>query len=167
MKVSTDSIRELRGQSGAGIMDCRNALAETDGDIEKALEILKQRSLAKVEKKKSRTASQGLVECYIHTGGHIGAMVEINCETDFAARTDEFRELAHHVAMQVVAMSPQYISKEEIPEGADINPEIACLLQQPFIKDQAVTIQDIVNNVIAKVGENVKINRFVRFAIGE
>ena len=167
MKISTDSVKELREQSGAGVMDCRNALLEVEGDIEKALQLLKQRSLIKVEKKRGRSASQGLVEVYIHTGGRLGAMVEVNCETDFAARTDEVKELAHHLAMQVAAMPPQFISQEEIPKGANLEAEAACLLLQPYIKDPGMSIQDVIDETIAKVGENIKVSRFVRFEVGE
>ncbi len=167
MKIPTDKVKELREQSGAGIMECRNALVETEGDMEKALQILKQRSLVTAEKKRNRSASQGLIETYIHTGGRIGAMVEVNCETDFVARTDEFKELAHHLAMQVAAMSPQFISREEIPEGADIEAQASCLLLQPYIKNTGITIQDIINETIAKVGENIKVSRFARFEVGE
>ena len=166
MKIPTAKVKELREQSGAGIMDCRNALLEAEGDIEKALQILKQRSLFQAQKKAKRPTTQGIIEAYIHTGGCIGAMVEVNCETDFVARTDEFKELAHHLAMQVVATCPQFISREEIPEGADIEPETACLLLQPHIKDLDKTVQDIINETIAKVGENIKVSRFVRYELG-
>jgi len=167
LKIPTDRVKELREQSGAGIMECRNALLEAEGDTEKAVQILKQRSLFKAEKKRKRSTSQGLVESYIHTGGRIGAMVEVNCETDFAARTDEFKELAHHLAMQVVAMPPQFISREEAPDGADIEAEADCLLLQPYIKNPAMTVQDIIDETIAKVGENIKVGRFARFEVGE
>ena len=147
-------------------MECRNVLAEMDGDIEKAVQILKERNLFKAEKKKERATTQGLVEAYIHTGGRIGAMVELNCETDFVARTDEFKQLAHDLAMQVAAMSPQFISKEEIPAGADISDPSACLTLQPFIKCTDITIQDLINQTIAKIGENIKVKRFARFEVG-
>ena len=166
-KIPTNKVKELREQSGAGIMDCRNALLEAEGDIEKALQILKERSLFQVQKKAKRSATQGVIEAYIHTGGNIGAMVELNCETDFVARTDEFKELAHHLAMQVAATGPRFVSREEVPEGADIEPETTCLLLQPYIKDPDKTVQDIISETIAKVGENIKVNRFARFAIGE
>ncbi len=167
MKISTDRVKELREQSGAGIMECRNALLETEGNIEKALQILKQQSLFKAEKKRKRSTSQGLIEAYIHSGGRIGAMVEVNCETDFAAHTDELKELAHHLAMQVTAMSPQFISREEIPEGVDVEAQAACLLLQPYIKNPNMTVQDIIDETIAKVGENIKVSRFARFELGE
>ena len=165
MKIPTEMVKELREQSGAGIMECRNILLETEGNIEKALQILKERNLVKAEKKSKRSASQGLIEAYIHGGGRIGAMVEVNCETDFAARTDEFKELAHNLAMQIAAQNPQYISVEEIPEGAEIEPQAACLLLQPYIRDLDVTIKDIIDQTIAKVGENIKVSRFARFEL--
>lgn len=166
MEVSTELIKELRNQCSAGIMECRNALIETKGDLEKALQVLKEKGLLKAEKKVDRATGQGLIEAYIHTGGRIGALVEVNCETDFVARTDEFKELAHDLAMQVAALSPQYISEEEIPEGADVEPQVACLLQQPFIRDSAQTVRDIIVAVIAKVGENIRVSRFSRFELG-
>lgn len=167
MQIPTNSIKKLREQSGAGIMECRNVLLEAEGNMEKATQILKERILYKAEKKKGRIASQGLVEAYIHAGGRIGAMVEINCETDFAARTDVFKQLAHDLAMQVAALPPQFLSSEELPEGADVEAESACLLLQPFIKNTDMTVQDIINEAIVKVGENIRVNRFVRFALGE
>ncbi len=167
MNISTDKIKELREQSGAGVMECRNVLLEAEQDMEKALKILKERNLFKVEKKRNRVVSQGLVEAYVHPGGRIGAMVEVNCETDFVARTDEFKELAHHLAMQIAAMTPQFISLETVPEGADIEAQTACLLLQPYIKNPDMTIQDIINETIAKVGENIKVSRFARFELGE
>ena len=136
MDITTDMIKELRTQSGAGIMDCRNALLNTEGNIEKALAILKEKGLLKAAKKAGRTTGQGLVECYTHTAGRIGSMIEINCETDFVARTDGFRELAHCLAMQVAALSPQYISEEDIPEGADVDPKEACLLLQQYMENR-------------------------------
>ncbi|MBA7607928.1 Elongation factor Ts [subsurface metagenome] len=166
MKIPTTRVKELRDQSGAGVMDCRNALLEAEGDIEKALELLKQKGCLQVQKKAERAATQGVIEAYIHTAGQIGTMVEVNCETDFVAHTDEFKELAHHLAMQVAAMSPQFISTEEVPEGAEIEPQSACLLLQPFIKNPDQTIQDIINETIAKLGENIKVNRFARFEVG-
>jgi len=166
LKIPTDRIKELRDQSGAGIMDCRNALLEAKGDLEKALQILRQRSLFQAETKAKRSTTQGIIEAYVHTGGRIGAMVEVNCETDFVARTDEFKELAHHLAMQVAAMPPQFISREEVPKGADIEPQTACLLLQPYIKDPDKTIQDIITETVAKVGENIKVSRFARFELG-
>ena len=165
MNISTEMIKELREQCGAGIMECRNALLEVEGDIDKALQILKEKGLLKAEKKSERATAQGLIEAYIHTGGRIGAMVEVNCETDFVARTDEFKELAHNLAMQVAALAPQFIAKEEIPEGADIEPQATCLLLQPYIRDPSQTVRDVIIETIAKVGENIKVSRFARFEL--
>ena len=166
MEISVKMIKELRSQCGAGVMECRNALLEVEGDIEKALQVLKEKGMLKAEKKAERVTAQGLVEAYVHTGGRIGALVEVNCETDFVARTDEFKELAHDLAMQVAALSPQYISEEELPEGADVEPRVACLLQQPFIRDTEKTVHDVIVEVIAKVGENIRVSRFIRFELG-
>ncbi len=166
MQISVEMIKELRDQCGAGIMDCRNALLQVEGDVEKALQILKEKGLLKAEKKADRATAQGLIEAYIHTGGRIGAMVEVNCETDFVARTDEFKELAHDLAMQVAALSPQYISEEDLPKEADVAPQVACLLQQPFIRDPARTVRDVIVEVIARVGENIRVSRFSRFELG-
>ena len=148
-------------------MDCRKALLEAEGDMEKATELLKEQSLLQAEKKVKRSVKEGLVDAYIHAGGRIGAMIELNCETDFAARTDEFKELAHNLAMQVAAMSPEFISGDEVAKETDTDPQMACLLLQPFIKDPAKTIQDIITETVAKVGENIKVSRFARFEVGE
>ncbi len=166
MEISIEMIKELRSQCGAGVMECRNALLEVKGDMEKALQVLKEKGLLKAEKKADRVTAQGLVEAYVHTGGRIGALVEVNCETDFVARTDEFKELAHDLAMQVAALSPQYISQEELPVGADVAPQSACLLQQPFIRDPEKTVRDMIVEVIAKVGENIRVSRFKRYELG-
>ncbi len=167
MKISTEAIKDLREKSGAGVMECRNALMQAEGQLEKALEILKQQSLVKVEKKKSRTAAQGLIEAYVHAGGRVAALVEVNCETDFVARTAEFKQLAHDIAMQVAAMEPQYVNAEDVPAGSDVDPASAVLMKQAFIKDPSITIGDLVNQTIARTGENIKVSRFVRFEVGE
>jgi len=166
LEISIEMIKELRHQCGAGVMECRNALLEVEGDVEKALQVLKEKGILKAEKKAERATAQGLVEAYVHAGGRIGALVEVNCETDFVARTDEFKELAHDLAMQVAALSPQYISEEELPEGTDVEPRVACLLQQPFIRDTEKTVRDMIVEVIAKVGENIRVSRFTRFELG-
>ena len=147
-------------------MECRNSLHEAKGDMKKALTILKEKGQLKAAKKTDRATGQGLIEAYIHTGGRIGAMIELNCESDFVARTSEFKELAHNLAMQVVAQDPQYVSKEEAPEGDNLEVETACLLLQPYIKDPDRTIQDVIVETIAKVGENIKVSRFSRFELG-
>ncbi|MBI4267162.1 MAG: elongation factor Ts [Chloroflexi bacterium] len=166
MNVSVERIKELRGESGAGVMECRNALVESGGDIEKALDILKQRSLIKAEKTVTRVASQGVVEAYVHTGGRIGALIEVNCETDFVARTGEFKELVHNLAMQVAAMCPKYVSAEQVPAGSGEDPELVSLLLQPYIKDQSVKVKDVINQVIARTGEKIQVKRFARFELG-
>jgi len=147
-------------------MDCKKALEEADGNMQKAAETLKERGLALAKKKAERVANQGLIECYVHQGGQIGVMVEVNCETDFVARTNEFKNLAHDIALQIAALSPQYISPDEVTQETDIEPQAACLLLQPFIKDQTKSIQDLITETIAKVGENIKIRRFCRFELG-
>ena len=147
-------------------MSCRNALIEASGDIEKAQQILKEKGILKAQTKLERSTTQGVIETYVHTGGRIGAMVEVNCETDFVTRTDEFKELAHNLVMQVAAMPPQFISDDEVPEGTDVEPQVDCLLLQPFIKDPSKTIQDTIVETIARLGENIKVARFARFELG-
>jgi elongation factor Ts len=167
MEVTAAQIKQLREKSQAGVMDCRAALIEAGGDIDKAVEILKKQSLFKAQKKTERVVRQGVVETYIHTGGRIGAMIEINCETDFVARTDVFKELVHNIAMQVAAQEPICISQDKMPKDSEVPPEVACLLLQPFIKSPELTVQDLINEAIAKTGENIKINRFARFELGQ
>ena len=175
--VTTSMVKDLRERTGAGIMDCKRALQDADGSLDKAADLLKQQGLAKAEKKAGRTASQGLVEVYVHAGGRIAAMVEINCETDFVARTPDFRQLARDVAMQVAAMSPKYVSEDDVPaedwealerEHGDRKKaaEAVALLSQPFIKDPKSSIRDLIRAGIAKLGENVQVNRFARFEVG-
>jgi elongation factor Ts len=167
LKITAGMVKELRDQSGAGIMQCRKALMECEGDTEKALEILKQQSLFKAAKKAERKAAEGLIEAYIHTAGRVGAMVELNCETDFVARTDEFKQLAHHLAMQIAAMNPKFISEEDYKPETDEEPQNACLLLQADIKQPDKTIKEIIAEVIARTGENIKVSRFIRFELGE
>ncbi len=168
-EISATKVKELRELSGAGIMDCKRALEKTDGDIKKAAEILKEQGLAKAEKRAERTASQGIVDAYIHAGGRIGAMVEVNCETDFVARTDDFKRLVHDIAMQVAATNPKVVGNEAKAEGSPDGqqvPDEEVLLKQPFIKDPSMSIENLVKNTIAKTGENVVIRRFSRFELG-
>ncbi|HEU5298348.1 MAG TPA: translation elongation factor Ts [bacterium] len=190
-EVTTEQIKELRTRTGAGIVDCRNALAQAGGDLERAAEILKAKGLATAQKKAGRVASQGLVEAYIHTGGKVGAMVEVNCETDFVARTGEFQKLARELAMQVTAASPRYVTREEIPAealeeqrrlfAAELGNKPAAamdgklakwyqevvLLEQPFIRDESRTVRDLITEAVARIGENIQVRRFARFRIGE
>lgn len=195
-KISASLVKELREKTGAGMLDCRNALQETDGDLEKAVDLLREKGLSKAAKKSSRIAAEGLVESYVH-GGRIGVLVEVNSETDFVAKTDEFKDFVKDIAMQIAASSPKYVSRDEVPEEI-VNHEkevltqqamnegkpqnIAekmvegriekfykeiVLLEQPFIKDPDKTIETLLKEKIAKIGENIKIRRFVRFEVGE
>ncbi len=195
--ISMELVKELRQRTGAGIVECKKVLQETGGDVEKAIELLRKRGAAKAEKKAGRATAQGVVASYIHGGGKAGALVEVNCETDFVAMTEDFQNLAREIAMQVVAMSPKYVSPEEVPDEviekereilkeqarSEGKPENVidkivegrlakfftenCLLQQPWIKDSTKTIEDLINEYIAKLGENIKVKRFCRFQIGE
>lgn len=167
MELSVATIKELRERTGAGIMDCKRALEETSGDLAKAEELLSQQGIASAVKKASRSTEEGIVESYIHSGGRIGVLLEVNCETDFVARTDDFKELAHDIAMQVAAMSPSYINGDEVPEGEDAESAETVLMHQPFIKDPSKSVQDLVNEGIGKLGENIRVRRFTRFSLGE
>ena len=167
MQISVDMIKALRQRTSAGVMDSKHALEEAGGDLDRAEEILREQGVASAAKKADRETSEGLVETYVHSGGRIGAMVEMNCETDFVARTPEFRELAHDVALQVAAMSPLFVDAEDIPEGEPVEPEQSCLLSQPFIKDTTRTVGDLVTETVGKLGENIRIRRFSRYSLGE
>lgn len=196
MAISIEQVKGLRQQTGAGVLDCRNALEEVDGDLGKAMGLLRKKGLAVAAEKAEREASEGLVEAYIHAGGKLGVLLEVNCETDFVARTDDFRELAHDLAMQVAATSPEYLASDDIPAdvlererewhrgqiGGDKSEEIierilegklhkyyqqVCLLDQPFIKEEGMTVRDLITSKIAKLGENIKVHRFARFELGE
>ena len=167
MAVSVELVRALRDQTGAGIMECKEALESTDGDLEKATAVLREKGRANVAKRISRDTHEGVVETYVHTGGRFGAIVELGCETDFVARTEEFQKLAYDIAMQVAAMAPAYVDSTDIPERADGNAQEACLMQQPYIKDPTKTVQDLVNEMVGKLGENVRVRRFSRFSLGE
>lgn len=164
--VTTDDVKRLRDESGAGVMDSKRALEESNGDFEAAREILRQQGMAAAAKRSDRDTDQGIVEAYIHGEGRIGALVEINCETDFVARTETFRELARNVAMQVAAMAPLALTVEDVPAEAPGEPEDHALLTQPFIKDSARTINDLLQDAIAQTGENIRINGFSRFELG-
>ena len=165
MQVSAETIKILREQTNAGIMECKRALQESGGDIVAATEILKQHGHAMAKKKETRVTRQGLVEAYVHGGGRIGALIEVNCESDFVARTAEFKELAHDLAMQVVATKPRFLGREDVPAGEEAADE-DCLLLQPFIKDPGKRVQDVITETIAKVRENIKVRRFIRFELG-
>ncbi|MFH1406447.1 MAG: translation elongation factor Ts [Candidatus Omnitrophota bacterium] len=176
--VTKDKIMELREKTGAGIMDCKGALTEAKGDIEKAVAILRQRGALVAQKKAGRVAGEGRIESYIHHSGKIGSILEINCETDFVARTEDFKKLAKDIAMQVVATNPHYLSKEEIPKtmiekekltAAELDKlyKTVCLLEQPFIRDEKITIKDYIDSIVGKVGEKIVVKRFLRYQLGE
>ena len=149
-------------------MDCKRALEQADGDLERALTLLREMGLSTAMKKAGRATNEGLVEAYIHSGARVGALVELNCETDFVARTDDFKALAHELAMQVAAMSPVYIDAADIPEGEDgVDPEQSCLMQQPYIRDNSLTVRDLVSETVGRLGENLRVRRFSRFSLGE
>ncbi len=164
MEISPTQVKALREKTGAGVMDCKKALEAAGGDFDRATEILREKGAMTLAKKLERAANQGIVDTYIHAGGRIGAMVELNCETDFVARTEDFRRLAHDIAMQVAAMSPVYIRPDEV-EGQD-SPEEQVLLKQAFIKDPKFTIEQLIHEAVSKLNENIQIRRFVRFEVG-
>jgi len=197
MEISASMVKELRERTGAGMMDCKKALIDANGDAEKAVELLRERGLAKAAKKAGRIASEGIVDAYIHGGGRIGVLVEVNIETDFAAKNEDFRAFVKDIAMQIAAMNPQYVRREEVPqEVIDREKEIlktqamnegkpehiaekmvagriekffneVCLLEQPFIKDNDKTVEEILKEKSALIGENINIRRFARFELGE
>jgi elongation factor Ts len=195
--IPADLVKKLRDRTGAGMMECKAALQEANGDLEEALTILRKRGLASASKKTGRTTSEGLIGSYIHLGGKIGVLVEVNCESDFVARTDDFQNLLKELALQVAASSPQYVRREEVPadvldreksiyraqmEGSGKPPQVidkivegklgsfyeqVCLVDQPSIRDPKLTVGQLVKAAIAKLGENITVARFVRFKVGE
>lgn len=196
MKITSQMVKELRDKTSAGMMDCKRALGETDGDMEKAIDLLRQKGLAVARKRADRATKEGIVECYIHAGGKLGVMVEVGCETDFVAKTDDFKAFARDIAMQIAAAGPVAVSRDEVPAAMlDREREIysaqaqdsgkpqniiekivsgkiekylaeVCLLEQKFVKNQDLSVQDLLNELIAKMGENISIKRFARFQIG-
>ncbi len=173
VQISSDKIKELRELTSAGVMECKRALEEAGGDIKKAIEVLKKRGVAIAEKKASRATGQGRVDAYIHMGGKIGVLIELDCETDFVANNDLFKQACKEIAMHIAAMAPEYLSEEDIPE--EVLNEVEdkeeflkekVLLNQPFIKDESKTIKDYITELISKTGENIVIKRFVRFEVG-
>jgi elongation factor Ts len=195
--ISAAKVKELRDATGAGMMDCKQALTEANGDFEKAIEILRKKGLAALKKRAGRKAREGLVESYVHAGGRLGVLAEINCETDFVARSEDFKEFAHDMAMQIAASNPLYVSREDIPpEVVEKEMEIlrlqtlnegkpekvvekiiegrlekffeeVCLLEQPFVKDLNLKVQDVLSSLAGKIGENTVIRRFCRYQLGE
>lgn len=196
-EITTAMIKQLRETTGAGVLDCKNALSAAEGDMDQAVEILRKKGLADAAKRMGRAANEGVIGTYVHAGSRVAALVELNCETDFVARTDDFQALAHDLAMQVVAARPLYLSEEDVPpELLDKEREIyqaqaadsgkpehiveriiegrmdkfldeVCLLRQPFIKDDTMTVEELIRHSIAKLGENIVVRRFARMAIGE
>lgn len=197
MDITADMVKELRQRTGIGVMECKEALEESQGDIDKAIAILRKKGYARAKEKMSRETTQGLVQSYIHLDGKLGVLVEVNCESDFVARNEEFRELVKNIAMQIAAANPRFVSAEEIPaselgEEREIiraqlkdmqkPPQIidkivegklkkfyeeVCLLHQPFIKNDKITIQQLIASYIAKIGENIRVRRFARFELGK
>jgi len=167
LAVTAQQVRALRDQTGAGIMDCKVALESAEGDLEKAVLALREKGIASVAKRVGRDTNEGVIETYLHTGGRVGAMVELGCETDFVARTEEFQKLAHDIAMQVAAMGPIYVDQDEIEDDDGRPPAQISLMQQPFIKNSSSSVGEMVKDLAAKVGENVRIVRFSRLAVGE
>ena len=195
-EITAAAVKDLRERTGAGFMDCKNALVATDGDVEKAVAWLREKGLAAAAKRADREAREGLVSSYLHTGGRLGVLIEVNCETDFVARTDEFQKLVRDIAVQVAGMAPLYVDADAIPSDViaakrtelladpatqkkpeNIRPQIVdgqlnkwfsqvCLLNQPF-RDEERTVRDLVTEKIATIGENIRVRRFVRFALGE
>ncbi len=197
MKITTEMIKELRAATGVGILDCRKALEQAEGDFDKAVDFLRQKGLAKAAKRASREASEGMIELYSHGQGRVGVMVEVNCETDFVARSESFRKLAHEIALQIAAAAPQYIRPEDVPaEVLEREKEVArqraieegkpekiidrivegrlkkfyedaCLLKQPYIRDDSITVEDLIMQNVASIGENIIVRRFERWELGE
>jgi elongation factor Ts len=196
MTITSNQVKELREKTGAGMMDCKRALEETGGDSEKALVILREKGLAAAAKREGRQASEGIAEAYIHPGGKIGVLVEVNCETDFVARTEDFQRLAREIAMQIAAANPSYVERSQVPEevveqekeiyrqkavndgrpAAAIDKIVAgqvekfyesiCLLDQPYVRDPKKKVQDLLNEATAKIGERLVVRRFVRYRVG-
>jgi len=167
VEVTVELIRTLREQTGAGILECKQALQAANGDLDEAGESLRRKGFAQAVKRADRPTTQGLIEAYIHTGGRVGALVELACETDFVARVPEFKQLAHEIAMQVAAMAPVYLDQGDMESGEGRPAAQVCLLQQPFIKDNSRAVGEVVHELAAKVGENVRVVRFARLALGE
>ena len=166
MAVTTEDVKRLREETGAGVMDAKRALDEAEGTFDKAKSLLRERGVAAAAKRSERETKQGLVESYIHGGGRIGVIVEVQCETDFVARTEGFKQLAKNIAMQVAAMNPLALTPDEVPAEHNGTAEENALLTQAFIRDPGKTIQDLVQDTVAQTGENVRVARFARFELG-
>ena len=167
MAVDVKLVRDLRDQTGAGIMDCKEALESSGGDMEKAILALREKGVASATKRVGKDTNEGIIETYLHTGGRVGAMVELGCETDFVARTEEFQKLAHDICMQIAAMGPVYVDESEIEEGDDRPPAQVALMLQPYIKNSSSSVGEMVRELAGKVGENIRVVRFSRLSVGE
>ncbi len=167
MQITVDMVKQLRDRTGAGVMEAKKALEASSGDISKAEKVLAEKGLASAAKKAGRQTSEGVIASYIHAGSRIGAMVELNCETDFVARTPQFQELAKNLAMQIAAMTPKFVDRASVPQGAGHVKDEEVLLEQAYIREPSKKIADLVKENIAKVGENIQVRRFQRFALGE
>lgn len=166
MAISADLVKQLREETGAGVMDCKRALEDAGGSFEKAKGLLREKGLSDVAKRSGREARQGMIESYVHSGGRIGVLVEVNCETDFVANTDEFRGLAREIAIQVAALNPLGVSEQEMPTDGSRGPDDVPLLRQAYVRDASRTIEDLVRETAAKTGENIVVRRFARFELG-
>jgi elongation factor Ts len=186
--ITADAVKELRERTGAGFMDCKRALTEADGDLDKAVALLRERGIAAAAKRSGREAREGLVSSYIHTGGRVGVLIEVNCETDFVARTEDFQKLVRDLAVQVAGLAPRWVALEDVPEEAvaakreelagdartrdDVDAHIkrwlkeVVLLDQPY-RDTNLTVRDLITGAIATIGENIRVRRFIRYALGE
>ncbi len=167
MAVDVKLVRDLRDQTGAGIIDCKEALESSGGDMEKAILALREKGVASATKRVGKDTNEGIIETYLHTGGRVGAMVELGCETDFVARTEEFQKLAHDICMQIAAMGPVYVDESEIEEGDDRPPAQVALMLQPYIKNSSSSVGEMVRELAGKVGENIRVVRFSRLSVGE
>ena len=197
MEISAKLVKDLREKTGAGMMDCKNALVEAKGDMDQAVVVLRKKGLASAQKKAARVAAEGMIGHYIHAGGKLGVLVEVNCETDFAARSEDFQALVKDIAMHICAVSPLFVKRDDVPpevlekekeiykdqaraSGKPANIidkiaegkleayyELACLYDQKFVKDPNITVKDLINNLVAKIGENIQVRRFARFKTGE
>jgi elongation factor Ts len=197
MEISAKLVKDLREKTGAGMMDCKNALVEAKGDMDQAVVVLRKKGLASAQKNAARVAAEGMIGHYIHAGGKLGVLVEVNCETDFAARSEEFQVLVKDIAMHIAAQNPLFVKREDVPaevlekekeiykdqarasgkppniidkiaEGKlESYYEMACLYDQKFVKDPNITVKDLINNLVAKIGENIQVRRFARFKTGE
>ena len=166
MAISAEDVKKLREQTGAGMLDSKNALEKAEGDLDKAKEILNEAGFAAATKRADRETAEGLVQSYIHHNQRVGALVEVNCETDFVSRTDDFKELVAAIALQIGGAQPKYVSLEDVPADSDEDPKDVVLLEQPYLRDESKTVADLVRETISKTGENIRIKRFARFELG-